>query len=192
MTMLTPLGRGPRRGRRWPRILLVIIVLALVATAAYGAWRWLDGRSTTESAPESSPTRTCTTPTPDVSKHLPSPADITVTVANGTDRSGLAIDTADQLATRGFVVTRVGNTDKPVKQGVAQVRFAKNDLKRAVVVASYVPDAELVEVRKVSDAQVALWLGPEFTKVVARSAAAPEEVTLPPSEPVCTKKKSSS
>ncbi len=187
MTMLTPLGRGKRRSRRWPRVLAVIVVLTLLGAAAYGVWWWLGQRSDDEATSAPSATRTCTTPTPTVPKTLPKPATVTVAVENGTDRSGLAVDTADALAARGFVVTDVGNTDKPVKQGTAEVRFAQGALKQAVVTASYLPGAELVEVARVKDADVAVWLGPEFVKVASSADADPGSVQLPPGEPVCKK-----
>ncbi len=187
--MLTPLGAGPTapHPRRWPRVLAVLLVLGLVAGAAYGAWWWFTERADEEAAPSASPTRTCTTPTPKPPKNLPSPAEVTVAVENGTERAGLAVETADALVARGFVVGAIGNADKPVKQGVAQVRYAKADLASAIVVASYVPGAELVEVERAPD--VALWLGPQFDGVVKTADADPDAVQLPPGEPVCTKTK---
>jgi predicted dinucleotide-binding enzyme len=108
-------------------------------------------------------------------------------VANGTDRSGLAVETAEAFAARGFVVTDVGNTDRPVKAGSAEVRYRKADVASAVVVASYVPGAKLVKVERVEDATVAIWLGPDFTRVVSSDDADPKAVALPPGKPVCRK-----
>jgi LytR cell envelope-related transcriptional attenuator len=187
VTMLTPLGAGPPRARRWPRVLATLVVLALVAAAGYGIWWWLTQRPEDEPAPAASPTRTCTTPTPPTPKKLPVPGDVTLAVANGTDRSGLAVETADAFAARGFVVTDVGNTDRPVKAGSAEVRYRKADVTSAVVVASYVPGAELVMVERVEDAAVAIWLGPEFTRVASSDDADPKTVALPPGKPVCRK-----
>jgi len=187
--MLTPLGAGAAsRPRRWPRVLAVLLALGLLAGAAYGGWRWLTQRADDVAAPNASPTKTCTTPTPKTPKNLPAPSEISVAVRNGTDRAGLAVETADALATRGFVVSSIGNADKPVKQGVAQVRYAKADLTSAVLVASYVPGAELVEARGIPN--VALWLGPQFDGLVKSGDADTNTVVLPAGEPVCTKKKS--
>ena len=185
--MLTPLGAGPPRARRWPRVILTVVILAMVAAAGYGAWWWLTQRPEGDPAPTASPTRTCTTPTPKPPKKLPAPGDVTLAVANGTDRNGLAVETADAFAARGFVVTDVGNTDRPVKAGTAEVRYRKADVASAVVVASYVPGATLVMVNRVEDAAVAIWLGPDFTRVVPSDEADPEVVALPPGEPVCRK-----
>jgi hypothetical protein len=187
--MLTPLGAGATasRPRRWPQVLAVLLVLGLLAGAAYGAWWWFTKWADDEAAPSATPSKTCTTPTPKAPKNLPSPSEVTVAVGNGTDRAGLAVESADALATRGFVVTSIGNTDKPVKEGVAQVRYQKGDLASAVVVASYVPGASLVEVKRAAD--VALWLGPQFDGLVKTGDADTSAVVLPAGKPVCTKKK---
>lgn len=185
--MLTPLGTGASasRRRRWPRVLAVLLVLGLLAGAAYGAWWWFGNRADEDATPNTAPSKECATPTAKPPKNLPAPAEVTVAVGNGTDLPGLAVQTADALAVRGFVVTSIGNADKPVKQGVAQVRYVKADIASAVVVASYVPGAELVEVSRTPD--VGLWLGPQFDGLVKTSEADTGAVELPPLEPVCTK-----
>lgn len=187
MTMLTPLGAGPPRTRRWPRVIATLVILALVAAAGYGAWWWLTQRPEDDPAPAASPTRTCRTPTPPIPKKLPATGDVTIAVANGTNRSGLAVETADAFAARGFVVTDVGNTDRPVKVGAAQVRYRKSDFASAVVVASYVPGAELLVVKRIEDARVAIWLGPDFDGVISAVDADPSAVSIPPGEPRCRK-----
>jgi hypothetical protein len=186
--MLTPLGAGASASRppRWPRVLAVLLVLALLAGAAYGGWWWFTQRADDEVTPSATPSKTCTTPTPKPPKNLPTPSEVSVAVGNGTDRAGLALETADALAARGFVVTSIGNADKPVKQGVAEVRYAKTDLASAIVVASYVPGAELVEVGRTAD--VALWLGPQFDGLVVTRDADTSSVALPAGEPVCRRR----
>jgi hypothetical protein len=189
MTMLTPLGAGgaPYRRRRWPRALAVLLALGLVAAAAGGAWWWYRDRQAVEQLPAPVSSRSCTTPTPKVPDKLPEPSDVTVTVANGTDRAGLALDTADVLTARGFVVADFGNTERPVDEGVALVRYRDQDLAAAVVVASYVPGAQLRPVPRVPDGDVALWLGPDFDGVVSTAEADPAAAAVPPGEPRCQK-----
>jgi hypothetical protein len=191
MTMLTPLGAGGapyRRRRLWPRVLAVLLVLGLVAAAAGGAWWWWrDRQKTADTLPAPVPSRSCTTPTPKVPDRLPEPPQVTVSIANGTDRAGLALDTADAFATRGFVVGDIGNTERPVDEGVAYVRYRDQDLAAAVVVASYVPGAQLRPVQRVPDGDVALWLGPDFEGVVGAADADPDSVAVPPGEPRCQK-----
>lgn len=190
--MLTPLGAGASasRRRRWPRVLAVLLVLGLLAGATYAAWWWVGNRADEDATPNATPSNVCTTPTAKPPRNLPAPAGVTVAVGNGTDLPGLAVQTADALAVRGFVVTSIGNADKPVKQGVAQVRYVKGDVAAAVVVASYVPGAELVEVSRAPD--VVLWLGPQFDGVVKTGEADTGTVELPALEPVCAEKKGKS
>lgn len=191
MTMLTPLGAGGapyQRRRRWPGVLAVLLVLGLVAAAAGGAWWWYrDRQKAADRPPAPVATRSCTTPTPKTPEKLPEPSQVTVSIANGTDRAGLALDTADVFATRGFVVTDIGNTERPVDDGAALVRYQNQDLAAAVVVASYVPGARLRSVQRVPDADVALWLGPEFDGVVSAAEADTAAVAVPPGEPRCQK-----
>jgi hypothetical protein len=186
MSMLTPLGSGgrTRRSRRWPRVLAVVIALAILAVAGYAGWRWASQDEPT--APTTTSTSViCRTPSPKAPRTLPSPSDVTVTVANGTDRAGLAVDTADELAAVGFDVSDIGNTSRPVKAGVAIVHFESDDLAAAITVGSYVPGARLSEDKQVDAGTVTLWLGPEFDGVVSADDADPGSVVLPTSQPTC-------
>ena len=186
MTMLTPLGAGgqSRRSRRWPRMIIVVLVLLGVGAAAFGAWRWWQQRE--EPAPSPSAASTpCRTPSPTSPQQLPKPSQVTVAVANGTDRPGLALDTADALASRGFVVGDIGNSTKPIRDGVALVRYTDRNLAAAITVASYMPGSELAQVRRTPDSKVAVWLGPEFDGVVPTADADPKSVSLPTAKPIC-------
>jgi len=106
-------------------------------------------------------------------------------VANGTERPGLALDTADAFAARGFVISDIGNTAKPVDKGVALVRYSEANLSSAITVASYMPGSELTPVRRVPGAKVAIWLGPDFDGVVPTGDAEPGAVSLPAEKPIC-------
>ena len=188
MSMLTPLGAGGhyRRPRRWPKVLAVVLVLALLGAGAYGVWWWLQQDDGSDTA-ESSPPRVCRTPTVAFPDPVLPPRKITVNVANGTSRAGLALDTADALAERGFQIDDIGNTDKPVKQGVAVVWYRPEELDAAVTVAAFVPGSRLStsEGTRVPT----LWLGPDFAGApqgIAQSKDAdPESVELPTKEPIC-------
>jgi hypothetical protein len=189
MTMLTPLGAGGssrrgRRGRRWPKVLIALIVIAVIAVGAYLLVRWLQRDDQSEAAPPT-PTAVCRTPTLASPKALPQPDAVTVAVANGTEQSGLAVRTADQLAARGFTVSDIGNTAEPVKKGVALVRYAPSNLADAITAASYLPGADLVEVQKGSGAAVSVWLGPAFERVATKAQADATTVDLPTQEPRC-------
>ena len=168
-------------------MLVVLLVLGLVAAAAVGAWWWYRDRQAVEQLPAPVTSRSCTTPTPKAPEKLPKPSQVTVSVANGTDHAGLALDTADTFATRGFVVGDIGNTERPVDEGVALVRYRDQDLAAAVVVASFVPGARLRPVQRVPDGDAAVWLGPDFDGVVSAAEADPASVTVPLGEPRCQK-----
>jgi hypothetical protein len=190
MSMLTPLGTGGRtrrRRRRWPRILLVLVVLALVAGGAYAAWQWWADSDDSDAPAQAAPTEICHTPTVRAPAELLDTGAVTVSVANGTDRAGLAVETADELAARGFVVGEIGNTDGPVKRGIAVVRYQEDDLDAAVTVAAYVPGATLKPVERVTDPE--LWLGPDFGSAAQAIAGTKDadlaSVTMPTLEPVC-------
>jgi len=186
MTMLTPLGAGgqSRRPRRWLRMIVAVLVLVAVGAAAFGAWRWWQQRD--DQAPSTAaPSTTCRTPSPKTPQQLPRPSQVTVAVANGTDRPGLALDTADSLASRGFVVADIGNSTKPIREGVALVRYTERNLAAAITVASYMPGSELAQVRRVPDVDVSVWLGPQFDGVAPPGDADPGSVRLPTAAPIC-------
>jgi hypothetical protein len=188
MSMLTPLGSQSlaKRPRRWRTLFVVIVVLAVVAAAGYGLWRWVQSNDEDDQA-ATSPSRVCRTPAVQRPHALPHPVEISVTVANGTDRPGLALEAADALAERGFHVRDIGNTDKPVNAGVAKVRYETGDLGTAITIAAFVPGSQL---QKVQRAPVpALWLGPEFSGaqqgIAQLDEADPDAVELPSREPTC-------
>ena len=185
MSMLTPLGAGghSRRPRRWFRMIVVVLVLVAIGAAGYGAWWWQQRDVPASST--STPTKSCRTPSPETPRPLPPPSKISVAVANGTDRAGLALDTADALASRGFVITNIGNATKPIRAGVALVRYAKPNLASAITVASYMPGSELTPVARIPQGQVAVWLGPQFDRVAPTADADPGSVRLPTAKPIC-------
>jgi hypothetical protein len=191
MSMLTPLGRGGglsfRRRRRWPRVLAVLIVIALIGSAGVAAWWWFTQRD--EKSATANPGGTCVTPTPTVAKKLPRPQDVRVAVFNGTDEVGLASSTAEALRQRGFDVVDVGDTRKPVGRGTAQVRYSPDALASAVVLASFFPNSHLFANDKSPGKTVHVWLGPNFDAVVASARANTKDVTPPPGEPKCGNQK---
>jgi hypothetical protein len=188
MTMMTPMGRGGRmypRQRRWPRILAAFLALAVVAAAGVGAWWWFTQRDEPSGDAQAPSAEVCRTPTSQPPKSIPPPPQVQVDVANGTEQSGLAIDTADALTSRGFEVIGIGNTNRPVRQSVALVRYAQSGFASAIRLASYAPGAELVEVPKLKGRAVELWIGPDFAKVASRKDADVTKVTMPVGEPHC-------
>lgn len=125
MSMLTPPGmRGKkyritgdryprmRRPRRRLRVLLALAAsVALLGLLGYGALQLVDvfsGKDDRRDQAADSEEQACE-PADATPVVLPEPEAITVNVYNSTDRSGLAQQTADALAERGFTIGEVDN-----------------------------------------------------------------------------------
>jgi hypothetical protein len=189
--MFTPIGAGghsPVERHRVRRVLTVLLVLAVVAGVAWGAYWWFvgGGHADTGATPTASPSTSCRTPHAKLPDPLPPRGKVEVEVLNGTDQSGLATQTADDLVVVGFAVVAYGNADQPV-DGVAHVTYGKGDLGGAVVVASYFPGATLKRVDRNTGGVVTVTLGAEFDQVATPREARDnlESVALPTPSPVC-------
>jgi hypothetical protein len=189
--MFTPIGAGghsPVRRRSWPRIVAALLVVALIAGLGIGGYWWFIGGGSADrgAATTPSPTASCRTPKPRLPDPLPPRRQVEVEVLNGTDRSGLATQTADELAVVGFDVVAYGNADRTV-DGVGRVTYAKGDLGSAVVVASYFPGVTLKRVDRNTGGVVTVTLGADFDQLAtireARDNVATVAVPTPP--PVC-------
>lgn len=158
-------GRGdlmPRHRRRHPvRVLAGVVVLAVLAGAAYLGYRHFDGSS-------SGPARSATLPFCKQATVAgpPRPSRVHLTVLNGTLTSGLAAQVAHDLRQRGFHVSNVGNTEK-LETGVATVRYGPGELLPAQTVAEQISDAKIV---KGTAAGVQLAIGPHYTALASKSA----------------------
>jgi hypothetical protein len=170
------------RARRQAAVFVVIVLLVLGAgtTAAgvyQGWWDWPPWAEPAEPVPIATP---C--PTPHVT--AAPVGDVTVTVLNSTQRSGLAKAVAAELTARGFVVPAVGNDPAPQPvPGAAVVRFGPEGLLAARTVAAHVDGAELADDGR-AGAAVELSLGEAYTTLrppdVAAALVAPAPVTAPP------------
>lgn len=90
------------------------------------------------------------------------PADISVTVLNGSGVAGRAGQTAQVLGSAGFVIVNVADADRP-DYGRTQIRYAPGLVESARTVAAALPGAELVEDTTVTS--VTIVLGRDFTGV---------------------------
>lgn len=107
------------------------------------------------------------------------PTSVTVTVLNGTGRSGLAGDITAQLAERGFAVGDAGNTKKA--SGAATVVYGPKGYLAAQSVQAQVPDAAL-QLDEREDETVDLLLGNGFSTLVKQkdaTAALEKPVEIP-------------
>lgn len=183
MSMLNPLGNrdlSPSRrggGRRGSALWALVLVLVL-AGAAFGAWRYLDLGADDDVA---TPRVSCppTTPPPTVV----APAEVKVNVYNATQRRGLASAVATQLKKRGFKVGKVSND--PLKRtvtGLAEVRSSTTGADAARTVVAQVGQVVFVPDQR-KDASVDLVLGATFKALVTPAAAAAALTPTPTPRP---------
>ncbi|MFG1805262.1 LytR C-terminal domain-containing protein [Streptomyces sp. NPDC049040] len=189
--------RKPRkRGRIVAALLASVVVLGLFGWGAlqlFHVFNGDDGDTKANAAPQS---HTCAAaaPTSPALKPmaLPQPAGVTMNVYNATPRGGLAKSTADELAKRGFKVSKFGNAPAPYDKKVTQT---------ALIVAGPAAEAAAREAgtqvagstvkidptRK--DKSVDLMIGSAFHTLATPADAAKARVTAanpPPPKAVCT------
>jgi hypothetical protein len=165
-------GRGdlsPRRRhgyggrRRWPRVLLTLVVLAaLGAGGIYGWHRWRnDDTATVTAGPP------CSTPTAEASSPPVPPPVQPVRVLNGSLKSGRAARVAHQMHRRfGVQIGRVGNAAKFVR-GPSLVRYpVRLGRDAADVAAAVIPPPRLVVSNSLR--RVELDLGTRYRRVATR------------------------
>ncbi|APX32942.1 hypothetical protein BH708_09690 [Brachybacterium sp. P6-10-X1] len=107
------------------------------------------------------------------------PAEVTVTVLNGTSRSGLAGETSEQLGQRGYTVGDPGNTRSA--SGPATIVYGPSGYLAAQSVLAQLPEATL-SMDDREDATVSLLLGRGFDGLAEESdatAALEEPVAMP-------------
>lgn len=107
------------------------------------------------------------------------PADVQVTVLNGTDTRGLAGTVTEELAARGYVTGTAGNTSDA--EGPATVQYGPDGYLAAASVAAQVDGAVLQEA-DLSGTEVRLLIGEGWAGLRpadAATAALAEPVTAP-------------
>jgi LytR cell envelope-related transcriptional attenuator len=152
-TVLGPGGEGPRRRHPVATGILLLLMMAVIFGATFGAVRLLRGGSSTpDASPTSASPQPCATTTVRPGLVLPKPGTVTTNVYNATDRAGLARRTADQLTARGFVVSRVANDPlgKTVP-GVAEIRFGPAGKTNAQLMGFYIVGATKVADKRTDD-----------------------------------------
>lgn len=148
MSMLTPPGMGSGKkyritGERYPRmrrprrrrryVLATLATLAALGLLSYGTLQLVevfqeDGAGGTDQAGQTDATdeqpAECDTadgkPVP-----LPEPDTVTVNVYNTTERAGLAQDTADTLAERGFTIGEVANVPEELADATPETGLVR-------------------------------------------------------------------
>ncbi|MGJ7905817.1 LCP family protein [Actinopolyspora sp. H202] len=95
----------------------------------------------------------------------PEPSEVSVSVFNSTERSGLAGNTASDLREFDFAVGDVGNLDAPLDKTV--IRYSEGNKQRAQLLASAVPSAEIVADSSVGET-LRLELGTDYDNRVRK------------------------
>ena len=167
-SVLGPSGDGPRKRHPVATGAIVLLMMAVLFGATFGAVRLLRGTPPTDSAgPSASP---CVTTTVRPGLVLPKPGTVTTNVYNATDRAGLAKKTAAELKVRGFVLGRVAND--PLGKTLAtvgEIRHGSAGQANAALMAYYVPGAALVLDQR-TDATVDVVTGQKFVAVTPQKA----------------------
>ncbi|HEY9474861.1 MAG TPA: LytR C-terminal domain-containing protein [Mycobacteriales bacterium] len=171
MTMLSPLGRvpkrrPPRRPRSGRRPQPALIMIGLLAVVAIGVWWWVFHPSQPTTAAACTPR-----PSPGLAKM--NPQKVKVRVYNSTDRAGLATTVSKELTKRHFVIDATGNDpirDERNVQGVGEIRYGSAGAQQAVLLSFQFPEITLVKDPR-TDAVVDLAIGPKFSKVATAQQA---------------------
>ncbi|MFG2946582.1 LytR C-terminal domain-containing protein [Streptomyces adustus] len=124
---------------------------------------------------------------------LPKPAQITVNVFNATPRSGLAKQTADELAKRGFHIGEVGNASKEFDKKVAGTGLLlgpASSLKTSLpVLGTQLAAAQLRTDAARKGTDVDLVIGTAFKQLTAKTDADKALAALNAPEPADATKK---
>ena len=98
------------------------------------------------------------------------PSEVTVSVLNGTSRSGLAGAVSEDLIARGYAIETTGNTRQAT--GAALIVHGPDGYLAAQAVKAQVPEGTLKLDQKREGTAVDLLIGSEFSGLVEESAAA--------------------
>ena len=112
------------------------------------------------------------------------PSDVRVLVRNGSGVQNAAGNTSQALAGKGFVGGGAENDPRGTIDKT-EIRYATSDLAKAQLLATYVPDAQLVPDSSLSGTDVVLALGKSFRGLgsgatATTGAPAPTPTTLSP------------
>jgi hypothetical protein len=171
-------GDGPRRRHPVATGFLVLLMLAVLFAATFGAVRLLKGGGSDTPSASATSAGPCVTTTATPAATLPQPATITANVYNATDRRGLARATATTLKGRGFGIGSVANDPLgKTLTTVAEIRYGAQGKDNALLMRYYVLGATLVLDQR-TDTTVDVVLGQKFKsipdqKVIDKALAAP-------------------
>jgi LytR cell envelope-related transcriptional attenuator len=213
MSMLTPSGMGGkyrvtgtaypkmrpprRRGRVVAALIATVVVLGLFGWGALQLFHVFNGDDADTKANAAPQNRAACTASPaPVSTGkpvaLPQPSGVTLNVYNATTRGGLGKSTADQLASRGFKVSKFANAPDPYNAKVAQSALliaGPAGEAAAREAGTQVPGSTVKIDPKRKGNVVDLMIGNSFGKLATPVEAAKARVIAanpPPPKPVCS------
>jgi hypothetical protein len=165
MTMLSPLGRVPRRRppgrRRTRRPVPALVLLVALSVLAAVVWMRVLHRGAAESVASACPGGSKTgVLTLDLRR-------VKVRVYNATERAGLARQVADQLRRRGFSIAATSNdplSETKVVAGVGELRYGAPGADQATLVSWQFPGIRLAEDPR-TDAIVDVAVGPAYRRL---------------------------
>lgn len=135
--------------------LRALIVLGVLAAAATITVVWAIAQDSKDDGPDKN---SCAVEK--AATTIPQPAQVTVKVLNGTDKTGRALEVRKKLEERGFVVVEHANA-REVTEGTALVRYGPRAAGSAQLVRAQIPDAVAAPDERDDDV-VELVIGPDF------------------------------
>jgi LytR cell envelope-related transcriptional attenuator len=185
MTMLSPLGRVPRRrppvrrrSRRPGPALVLLLALSMLAVLVW--WRVL------HPGPAGSAASACQG-RPAAAVLSLDPRRVKVRVYNATERAGLARSVAIQLRRRGFSISATSNdplTDVRLVSGVGEVRYGAQGATAAELVSWHFPGVRKAEDPR-SGAVVDIAVGPGFHRLATAAQIAKSKQAAKKATPGC-------
>lgn len=164
------------------RVTSTITMLVLIGVLVVGAvWGWRQLFTDLPGLGTAQPSPSCTTEQVKGGEKISS-RQVTVSVYNGGTRSGLAGETLDQLAKRGFGKGDVGNAPADVEVRLVQVwSTVQNDAEAKLVARQFGKDIGVVFSNEDLGPGVDVIVGNEFKRL----AKAPRVMELDHPEKVC-------
>jgi hypothetical protein len=165
-TVLGPSGDGPRKRHPAATAVIVLLMMAVLFAATFGAVRLLKGSdSPTPTASDTTTPGPCVTTTVRPGVVLPKPGTVKTNVFNATTRAGLARKTANELKARGFVIGTIANDPLGKALGtVGEIRYGPKGKDNALLMRFYLPGAALTLDAR-TDATIDVVLGAKYVAV---------------------------
>jgi hypothetical protein len=152
-------------------MLLVVALVAAIATGAYLLRREDTGAGTTTASARCTPAPAAALPSaapPAAAKptpqRLPAPAQVRFRLLNGSGRNALARTVGDELARRAFKVVGMGNAPRPLT-GASRVYFGPGGRPAALLVSAQVLGSSVVPVPTAGRGAVDVVLGSTFVRL---------------------------